>query len=208
MTNLQAGCRFCSTIEVDEVVDQTEFHLALASYGALVDGWLLTVPRTHVVASADLSQAEWQSLIDFTSQVALNAEAAYGVRPVMFEHGPAFAGRSAGCGVDHAHLHVVPLDVDLRSLVAALETNDAQATSWVPTNGRPLRSFEDDYLWVSDRTGEWVRHSGQASSQTLRRAIALHLGAARWDWKQDVRQDRALRTAATMRNVILPVLAG
>ena len=38
----------------------------------------------------------------------------------VFEHGPSRPGRAPGCGVDHLHVHLVPLPFDLKGAMEAL----------------------------------------------------------------------------------------
>jgi hypothetical protein len=44
-------------------------------------------------------------------------ETQYDKPVVAFEHGPSTEKHGTGCGVDHAHLHLVPTDCDLLASV-------------------------------------------------------------------------------------------
>lgn len=196
-------CRLCSAPSRGDIVDVKGNQMSLASYGALVDGWVLVAPRAHVLALADLDHERWDDFEDFAAETASMVRDVYGVRPVLFEHGPSRSGRQAGCGVDHAHLHVVPLRVDLRAAIATLEGPSRAA--WLPSPHRPHRVGELDYLWIADESGTYIRHTEEASSQVVRRALARHLGEKTWDWKQDHRLDRVNRTmrALTQSSTVL-----
>lgn len=205
MTSI-TDCRLCSAPSRGDVIEATSRHMSLASYGALVDGWVLVAPRAHVLATADLDDCHWNELEEFAARTAASVKAVYGIEPVLFEHGPAGWGRQAGCGVDHAHLHVVPMSVDLRAIVGSLE-GPTQAP-WIPTPGRPRRAAQMDYLWIADQTGTYIRHTQGASSQVIRRAIAKHLGEDTWDWKRDLRLDRVTRTMRALSRSTVDVAAG
>lgn len=181
-----AICRFCGPAGAIELIDRTNDGLAaLASYGAFVPGWTLVVPPRHVSASSALTPAEWDALDSFTRQIQATVEERIGPA-VVFEHGAASFNRSAGCGVDHAHLHVVPLDLDLRTAVASLGGEFAHY-DWQPCDERPHSVDERDYIWLRDRSGGWVHHTRSQPSQVVRRAIARVLGIEDWDWKSNYR---------------------
>lgn len=190
-------CRFCRELAANEVIANTEAHLAVASYGALLEGWSLAIPKRHALATADLEEGEWNNFIEFTKQLVARVQRQYGVMPVVFEHGPSGEGRLAGCGVDHAHVHVVPIDMDLRPAVAAL--GGPPLSGWTTMSGQPQRDGQKDYLWLIDATGSWVWHSTAIGSQIVRRAIANQLGDETWDWKQDLREGTVRASAARLR---------
>ncbi len=192
------ACRFCDGPIQRELVAESQHGYALASFGLMVEGWLLSVPPAHVSSIAELTESEWAPFKRFTGDIFDRVGKQYAVRPVMFEHGSAGAGRLAGCGVDHAHLHIVPLELDIRLLVGKLEGGNSQP--WQATPGRPEARPGLDYLWVVDGTGSWVRYSEDQGSQVIRRAIASELGVRVWDWKQDSRQDLVDATVATLKS--------
>ncbi len=95
--------------------------VVVPSVGGLVPGWCLIVPRTQSVNVQRLG----------AERVELSSARAFVVRalgalpgtPFEFEHGASYLGGIAGCGVDQAHLHMVPLSFDLAG--AALEAGRA-----------------------------------------------------------------------------------
>lgn len=84
------------------------------SKGAIVDGWLLTLPRYPVLNIASLPARERLSLLRQARETAI-CDSTSGRTTFIFEHGPVAAHGPTGCGVDHAHLHTVPLGFDLFS---------------------------------------------------------------------------------------------
>lgn len=174
--------RECLRPAHDCPVAQTEHFVALPTLGSLVTGWLLIVPRRKM---------DNLSFLDATEQQALTAFVATMVDSVrdeesdvyLFEHG-GHVGSSISCGVDQAHLHIVPLPFDL--VAKATEAPGVQWTS--------LRCGEDpwgsndptEYLGVCRAGEEW--HLGRPhlpTSQWFRRLIAAELGIAeRWDYRQ------------------------
>jgi hypothetical protein len=102
----------------------------------------------------------------------------------VFEHGIRKDG-SGGCGVVHAHLHVLPLENDVvdrvrnrvvKDFTGALDADlpcffeDVQNTSYL-LFGR----FSHSLVLVP---------SNGVPSQYLRRSIAEEAGFGRWDWRE------------------------
>lgn len=82
------------------------------SKGAIVSGWLLTLPRSHTINIASLPFEQRTALLSQARTTALATECSGG-RTYIFEHGAARSGTVTGCGVDYAHLHTVPVAFDL-----------------------------------------------------------------------------------------------
>jgi diadenosine tetraphosphate (Ap4A) HIT family hydrolase len=164
----------------------------LPSFGALLEGWLLVVSSRHVTSLAELQVDEWDAFIALRDQAATLVGAEYGSW-IMFEHGAAGSLRQAGCGVDHAHSHIVPLDIDLRTSIRYVRDMVGDF-NWSRSESQPQLIPGHDYIWLHDRTGQWISSRPAIPGQVVRRAIAARLGVEVWDWKADLRLDLALAT--------------
>lgn len=107
-----------------------------------------------------------------------------------------------GCGVDQAHLHVVPLPFDL---FAAVKRIDDSEVEWVQS------TEVNTFLEAVPSTGEYisiwnpenrVSMSGQVKvprSQWVRRLIAKELGQDEaWDYRQHPQTENLLRTISVL----------
>jgi len=97
--------------------------------------------------------------------------------PTLFEHGPAHAGTPVGCGIDHQHIHVVPLSFPLRSAVADLfpSIEWGKLSSYEGT--RSLYNSHLPYGLVQEPDQEiFYCDPPRGVRQFLRRAIAHALG--------------------------------
>jgi ATP adenylyltransferase len=189
-------CRFCPNNGHDLVVLDQPGGFAIPSYGALVEGWLLLVSTRHIHALSELSEEEWSDFDCLREAAIARVENHYGPT-VSFEHGAAGSGRMAGCGVDHAHMHIVPIQTDLRSAIAAI-SHDVGTFAWQAAKCRPTNEGASDYIWLADATGTWITESQGLPSQVVRRAIANQLGEATWDWKLDHRMPLVEATARSL----------
>jgi ATP adenylyltransferase len=157
------------------------------SLGSLTEGWLLVVPKQHVVAAAALHGQLAAELWTVTAVVRDVLRKQYG--PVwLFEHGPSAANRPVGCGVDHAHLHLVPVRGDLLSAAAQFLPHgiDFERSTFASCQ----RSWQngEDYLYVEAPDGgtSFAAFGTELGSQVFRKAIAHLLGCPeRFNWRSD-----------------------
>lgn len=173
-----------SCLPWDEHLLSTDGTVALASLGAIVPGWVLILPRRHVLNVASLYAHELKEFWQVHELAIDRLRAHFGSPVVSFEHGPMQPGSPVGCTVDHAHLHVVPCDIHLPDAARA----ELPGLSWMPfdrTAYRHLLSLGKPYLTVQDASGTWWAASSNAiPSQALRRVIATHVGLRdTYDWR-------------------------
>lgn len=181
-------CAFCTLATSETPLSTTASTGTFASIGAYVPGWALAVPARHVLALAELNDDEWREFMDAATQSRRRIEKLWG-SSVLFEHGAAGSGRQAACGVNHAHLHIVPLELDLRASIASVDGSVGQF-EWNPcSQDRPWSKADLDYIFLSDRTGSWIAHRESIPSQVVRRAIAATLDLSDWNWRDNHRME-------------------
>lgn len=98
-----------------EVLEETEDFVAISDVSPLAPGHTLIVSRKHILASARLSTRAMVSLDEFRLNIQSRLSRIYGMPTVVFEHGICDRARMSGCGIDHAHLHVLPTVEDMQS---------------------------------------------------------------------------------------------
>jgi ATP adenylyltransferase len=184
-------CPLCIGIAGDHLRDpwnqpllESQHFVVIPSLGALVEGWLLIVPKEHVLSVAKLSEARVEEMADVKHDVCEMVGRQYGsVR--VFEHGPATPCSQTGCGVDHAHVHVVPLDVDLGNLAERFLPQGVtfQAGTMHDCRSAAARGF--DYLFLEQPTGpSLVAVHDHFGSQVFRKAIAEACGTpGAYNWR-------------------------
>jgi diadenosine tetraphosphate (Ap4A) HIT family hydrolase len=152
----------------------------LPSLGPLAIGHMLVVPIPHVTSFARFAQSHPASS-DVLREVIRRAEEHFGLC-VAFEHGVLDTHQSSGgCGISHAHVHVVPVP-------RHLEFPQIQGCAFRPVEtwsellGKSERHPSYLYLRLPDGSifGAAAR---RLESQTLRRWVAAELGMSEWDWR-------------------------
>jgi ATP adenylyltransferase len=153
------------------------------SLGALTGGHVLLCPKAHVrqslvVALDDV--AEWSAV---EAAVVRVLESAFSEGVLSFEHGMSPAAQGGGCGVDHAHVHFLPIPKSLR---VRLPDADWREVGDTPHSIREAVEG-NEYLTVRFPDGRRLVASGSPGrfeSQILRKAVAKALGVPqRWNWR-------------------------
>jgi diadenosine tetraphosphate (Ap4A) HIT family hydrolase len=167
----------------DRVMDRNELFATVPSVAPLAVGHLMIVPIRHVRGIAQLSAIERSHVID----AAVSHAARLGREQdavAIFEHGVGL-DLQGGCGVDHAHVHLVPT-----SRATVVEVRRKILLDYREASRYDLPSFldatppSDSYMWfgASDGPVTAVR-THEIPSQYLRRAFGELVGRE-WDWRE------------------------
>lgn len=206
----QADCRLCAILR-DGVADNFDSvwlagdeYKALISIGAMVPGWTLICPIEHDVNLADRYRD--LRLHDFVQQTLRHLQKNYGACAV-FEHGARAEDSLTGCGVGHAHLHLVPLNFPLS--VEALRS--APELDWQRCAMADVGTLASgsEYLFVANEyvgpdTCGLLAKLDTPTSQFFRRVIASRLGLAEFfDYKKYPMRDIAESSANALRASVM-----
>ncbi len=209
-----SGCRFCGYLKNDTVnsghwtvVAETEHLVAVPSVGPLIPGWLLVIPKKHALSFGAIDAGTLAVLMADIQRIATGWSDLFGPL-TWFEHGPAEARTSAGCGIDHAHMHLVPTgQLDLLTgahelLAPKLVFSEIAGLEAAAT---PVAAG-DSYLYL--RTPDecsWLASSRDIPSQAFRRVIAAQQGSpAEYDWKTYPHHPALAMTIKMARRLNLP----
>jgi ATP adenylyltransferase len=178
----------------------------LPSLGALVEGWVLVVPKGHFLSMATVPISLLPEMDDLKSAVATRLCRIYGAISA-FEHGPGKNQRKVGCGVDHAHLHMLPVDFDLLTAATPFLPTDSRVEEASLTHCQLAARAGDDYIYLEQPLGRGrIIHSQKLGSQLFRRAIAASLGVPdEFDWRTNPKIENV---DATIRAFVADSQAG
>jgi ATP adenylyltransferase len=168
----------------------------LASTGALSVGHALMCPVAHVRSVTALGPTDAQVLLDLAERATGELAALTGVPVHCFEHGNAWDGRRVACSVEHAHMHLLPGELDLDAELGKVAT-------WLaaPWSARVLSEMTRgrEYLLYRRPDGRvriWISDGQPIPSQLMRRLAARGLGyPEEWNWRT---HPAIVRTAETM----------
>jgi diadenosine tetraphosphate (Ap4A) HIT family hydrolase len=150
------------------------------SLGQLVEGHLLLVPLKHFTCFANLESTALTAFSQLKKNVRAVLTETYG-RCVFFEHGIRQPG-SGGCGIDHAHMHAVPVSGEgvAMHLMRAFRGRAIHTFSEV----NQIISETTSYLFFEDASEKrYVFEPTYIPSQYMRKVVAESIGKSNWDWR-------------------------
>jgi hypothetical protein len=146
------------------------------------------LPREHILTFRDMGDDRWRSFESIGGEIRAIVSQRFDAPTLMFEHGPGKVSRAAGCGVDHAHMHVVPW----LSPLIHVARQQLMGERWRQVDGvKAVREAHAqlDYLFLQDCDGlSWVYEGNDVPSQFFRRCLAIELGiesSYRWQSARD-----------------------
>lgn len=202
-----AACRFCEIASNRSVIQkpenkkiiETEEYFSISSVGALVEGWLLVVPKKHCCSMKALYSEP--CFAKFTSKIIKILTESYG--PVIaFEHGPNREGSDTSCGTDHAHIHIVPYHSLLKKL-------DDSGLDWKKCNASQVDELvgNNEYLFYCEPCEAWDDPVGwlhilkKPISQFFRQIIAEDQGnIEKYNYKTNPDTTLTLKTIRTLQS--------
>lgn len=186
------SCRLCFNLLLQAPIEawneplfESPNFVVLPSLGALVEGWLLLVPKNHFICMGALPDSVAAEMQEMKHIICSVLQQCYG-QVCAFEHGPSRVNLSVGCGVDHAHLHVVPVAFDLAAVVSSFLPEEVFWSEAGLEECRAAFGRGEDYLYLEQPigAGRIATHQG-FGSQLFRRAIATRIGAlTQFNWRE------------------------
>jgi diadenosine tetraphosphate (Ap4A) HIT family hydrolase len=165
---------------LDRVILATGQFRVVPSLGQITQGHLLVVPVKHICSLCDLRNEDLLEMDNLRADVRSTLQEIYGAC-VFFEHGIRTQG-SGGCGIDHAHMHAVPVTGDgvLKTLTQEFNGRSVQSLAEIK------RSLDQDssYLFFEDASSQrYVFPVNNLPSQYMRKLVAESIGKSNWDWR-------------------------
>jgi diadenosine tetraphosphate (Ap4A) HIT family hydrolase len=166
------------------IIAREHGFVVMPTLGQLFKGSLLILPVQHCETIAELPPATIESAIKLIGQWE-NKLLPFG-NPVIFEHG-AKCSTGQGCGIYHAHIHLVPVPGKVSSF--DLLPDKARKAPSLLAAWQELRE-SNHYLLFRDTDGKTMFFEPPMappdtfSSQYFRRQLAQHFDLkTAWDWR-------------------------
>jgi ATP adenylyltransferase len=180
------------------VLRETDTMVVTPTLGSIIPNWVLAIPKRHAANAAHWAQNQCNAPLSAIKNIARS----FGRDPrdiVWFEHGATEAGSIVGCGVDHAHIHILltpPFSFEQLS-----EEVQADADlGWSLRNGCAYAAIDSSRSYFVAGHGEQfllAQSVESAGSQFFRKAIArvVHRNAA-WDYRCHPHMENVTETIA------------
>lgn len=164
------------------VLHATEHFVIMPSLGQLAPGHLLVLPRRHFTSFGELpgtfQEEEARMLYSLIRSTADQV--------VSFEHGSPPGATAGGCGIVHAHLHVVPVGRPINELPPSVGSGWGRSTSstWLDVAAEITQTDSGYLMWHGSSNPPEIERVTAVPSQHLRRHLAGLIGTAQWDWRK------------------------
>lgn len=189
------SCVMC-TDETPHVAE-TPGLVSMPTLGAFVPGYLLVVPRTHVLAFGQLDAATLAETEGLIAALSARLTAVYDLPILAFEYGLAAPGMRR---IEHAHWHLLPTTVDLTGWLASrLSERVVDSLADLPA--------EDSYIAARGQDGVLRVYGLGPNASQIRHRIRLRQVLAAldprvdddaWDWANHGHQDLMIQTVADL----------
>ena len=196
--------KFDSTEFYNEKLYETENFVVIPSLGSIVEGWLLVIPKKQIISYGYLQSAalynELEMLIDYVGGFVRKLYGDF----VVFENGAYSQDKLVGCGVDYAHMHIVPTKYNL---IETIENEFDICYDWkqIDRFSEVVKYIEDNkpYLYYSNQQRKsFVTTNDNIPSQLFRKALAFNVGLPNeYDWKEYPFAGNIQKTIDTYINV-------
>ena len=187
----------------NRIIKETDNFVVFPTIGHFVEGWLLIVPKQHYLSIGALPLnffGELERIIDKCKNALFSV---YGKKSIMFEHGAVgtTSEKRAGQCTNHAHLHIVPAEVDL--------LDEIQKT-YTPQKIKCLKDLRSKYLkqipylFYQNNQGEmYVFDAPIVVSQYFRQLLAKKLNRVdKWNWRTYYGKEEMINTIKKLRGVL------
>jgi ATP adenylyltransferase len=203
-SHVLANCPYCHSFlskkcrdTWDTILCETENFVAVPTKGALVPGWVLIVPKTHLLRFSDIAKDKVPELNKIVKMVSEKLSKKFGA-VTIFEHGPLYEGSLLGCGVNHAHLHLVSLPFKMDKAIS--DFTDVEY-DWMYLQSNDQYTHFDkssaEYLMYQDGHEGVLRYAEveEPVSQYFRKVVAHSVGLLdMYDYKKFAFDENVKRT--------------
>ncbi|WPN29902.1 HIT family protein [Pseudomonas sp. P5_109] len=166
------------------VIAETDDLVVFPCIGQLTPGHSLVVTKAHYSNFAEAFNALSDLAIQLKSALE-NANEFLGFKSkdtLYFEHG-AITADHGGCGIYHAHLHLVPQAGGVK--IGSVSGSDPQSFKSLMDAYFAIDGAKPYALIGSEQSGFTTESLNVAlPSQTIRRKVASELGCPVWDWRE------------------------
>jgi len=205
----QMGCSFCDELsgtgdnnffdtfaKIDfakagldnRIVAETDNFVLMPMVGPLVPIYLLLVSKKHYLSFAHMPV----NLLQETENIIKKLFSVFSdiaCIPVFFEHGPMSPNERGACCSDHAHLHAVAIEADIKNDFEKKGLNKKKISSFLEI--RNQLSAGCPYLFYQNQAREmYLVDASGVESQLIRKMLAVKIGAfSRLEWIDNRRTD-------------------
>jgi ATP adenylyltransferase len=182
----------------DTVLRDTGTMVVTPTLGSIIPNWILAIPKRHAANAARWAQDERNDPLLAIKDVTRS----FGRDPrdvIWFEHGATEPRSIVGCGVDHAHIHILltpPFSFERLCEEARAEVG----LGWSVDRGDAYAAIDSSQSYFVAGHGDQfllAQSVETAGSQFFRKAIARIVDRdAAWDYRSHPHMENVVETIA------------
>lgn len=208
----EATCKFCQILNPtslmgpdqsiwDEHLLETENFVVTPTMGALLSRWLLVSPKRHVTSISQILPDERTELYDLVAYLLERLTPTWGSMTIL-EHGAIRENSLIGCGINHAHLHMIALPaLCLNEIIKNKLFVCTSKSLHLPTQKMAPSSY---WYAFNSTCGSYMALPETEESQFFRKLIATHLGIGnQYDYKKHGFAKNAALTSSEFKAAFL-----
>ena len=180
------------------IVATTHKFVIMPMVGPLVPGYLLIVPKDHYLSISQLPKEQIEELKIVKEELKKVFEKHYG-KSVFYEHGALSCSAKGGSCSDHAHLHIVAVDIDVKDKFGQYGYELRKLDDYSEIINQKQRNIP--YLYYDNQKGEmFFVFFPIVESQFIRKLIAKDIDALdRALWNENIRIDWMIEIVKKLR---------
>ena len=185
-----------------EILFESKNYFIVADIAQIRFGHFLIIHKNHIPSMAFVSPAEALEL----SNLKRSLREAYAgtLGPIIFfEHGAKSFARSGGNCIDHAHMHVVPINADIISYLNRFYAFNPNIDDQLPR----IKGLHE-YLYYENAQGESflsivANGEPRIPTQFFRRVLADLSGKPdKWNWRDHIKYPELFHTPANLKRTL------
>jgi diadenosine tetraphosphate (Ap4A) HIT family hydrolase len=188
-----AGCVFCHPDAQPTALAETQRVRLVPDLFPLAQGHLLVISREHLPCYGAADDETLAELDDLSALARRFIQETYGIDPLLWENGV------SGQSVYHAHLHLIPLQLEgfVDALAAADES--VEIDGWDAVRERYRQEGQYHYASLHDR--RWLLEGNSVTNWEVRRLLAIAAGLRLVDgqWTRATTSDDVAMVATRYR---------
>lgn len=194
-------CELCAGKKVDnrpKLYESANF-LVVPGSGAFIPGYLMILPRPHVMSCAELNDKKRQEMLEVIEDVKWILKNLYGNDVLIWENGSGSSGKGKpSSSIVHAHIHACP------SQLNPVESTNSTGITIQQIEIETLPNYQQDsYLLIQDYKNSWhiaANKNVYIPRQYVRQLIAMEHGIETdlWNWREYPFWHNVLETGNTI----------
>ena len=192
-------CPFCHLDNVDisnTIIHKSDNFNIIPSKGALCEGYLLIVPKFHILSMNELDNKQKDELFALIKKYREIFHSIYGKYPIFFEHGTSKDNQStSSSSVTHAHIHIVNHNFNDQNLIInKLNMKKVSVEEFF------LYRHQNYISYISPTEDYYITYKFPPISQQMRIFIADDLGLGNnFNWRIANFDDNIIKTISKLK---------